>query len=175
MTGSSTTARSDRPSILCDAPAEIAKSETATIGVLWRLSETGRQLDANLVQLAPWQHIDVHAEPDLDVLIVVMDGTGDLRAENLTMRLAAGLVAWLPRGSSRTLAAGARGLAYISVHRRRPGMQIGLKPPATAMMPPRGLMGAPSSAGSPSEPQFRRTATKSQHWPAGASLGSGSR
>lgn len=134
MTDTSTAARSSKPSILCDASAEIAKSETATIGVLWRLSETGRQLDANLVQLAPRQHIDVHAEPDLDVLIVVMDGTGDLRAENLTMRLAAGLVAWLPRGSSRSLAAGDEGLAYFSVHRRRPGMQIGLKPPP-AMTP----------------------------------------
>lgn len=136
MTDSSTTARSSRPSILCDAPAEIAKSETTTIGVLWRLSETGRQLDANLVQLAPGQGIDVHAEPDLDVLIVVMDGTGDLRAENLTMRLATGLVAWLPRGSSRSLAAGAQGLAYISVHRRRPGLQIDLKPPAIAATTP---------------------------------------
>ena len=127
--------RSDRPSILCDAPAEIARSEATTIGVLWRLSETGRQLDANLVHLAPRQHIDVHAEPDLDVLIVVMDGSGDLRAENLSMRLASGLVAWLPRGSSRSLAAGDRGLAYISVHRRRPGMQIGRRPTPPAMAP----------------------------------------
>lgn len=105
MTDSSTTARSDRPSILsCNS----LRGSTSTC----------------------------MPNPDLDVLIVVMDGTGDLRAENLTMRLAAGLVAWLPRGSSRSLAAGARGLAYISVHRRRPGMQIGLKPPATAMIPP---------------------------------------
>ncbi|MFK0250413.1 cupin domain-containing protein [Amycolatopsis azurea] len=129
MTDTGTEAHSSRPSILCDASVEIAESETATIGILWRLSETGRQIDANLVQLAPQQHIDVHAEPDLDVLIVVMDGTGDLRAGNLTMRLAEGLVVWLPRGSSRSLGAGDQGLAYFSVHRRRPGIQIGLKPP----------------------------------------------
>lgn len=136
MTDTSSTERADRPSILCDAPTEIAKSETATIGVLWRLSETGRQLDANLVHLAPRQHIDVHAEPDLDVLIVVMDGTGDLRAVDLSMRLTAGLVAWLPRGSSRSLAAGDQGLAYVSVHRRRPGMQIGRTPPTPPAMTP---------------------------------------
>lgn len=81
--------RADRPSILCDARTEIAKSETATIAILWRLSETGRQLDANLVHLAARQHIDLHAEPDLDVLIIVMGGSGDLRAENLSMRLVA--------------------------------------------------------------------------------------
>jgi quercetin dioxygenase-like cupin family protein len=130
MTDSSPAERSDRPSILCDAPSEIAKSETTAIGVLWRLGEPGRQLDANLVHLAPRQHIDVHAEPDLDVLLVVMDGTGDLHAEDLSMRLTAGLVAWLPRGSGRSLTAGSQGLAYFSVHRRRPGMQIGRKPPA---------------------------------------------
>lgn len=118
-----------RPGILCDAPAEIAKSETSTIGVLWRLSETGRQLDANLVRLAPGGHIDVHAEPDLDVLLVIVDGSGTLRAEELPMPLAAGLVAWLPRGSRRSLTAGTEGLAYFSVHRRRPGMRIGRKPP----------------------------------------------
>jgi quercetin dioxygenase-like cupin family protein len=130
MTESGPAEHSERPSILCDAPAEIAKSETTAIGVLWRLSETGRQLDANLVHLAPRQHIGVHAEPDLDVLLVVMDGTGDLRAEDLSLRLTAGLVAWLPRGSSRSLTAGTQGLAYFSVHRRRPGMRIGRKPPA---------------------------------------------
>jgi hypothetical protein len=33
-------------------------------------------------------------------------------------------VVWLPHGSTRGVTAGADGLAYLTVHRRRPGMQI---------------------------------------------------
>jgi hypothetical protein len=31
---------------------------------------------------------------------------------------------WLPHGSTRSITAGPQGLAYVTVHRRRPGMQI---------------------------------------------------
>ena len=36
--------------------------------VRWRLAATGRQLDANVVRLAPQAAIGAHAELDLDVL-----------------------------------------------------------------------------------------------------------
>jgi hypothetical protein len=35
-----------------------------------------------------------------------------------------GELVWMPRGSTRSLTAGADGLAYLTVHQRRPGMQI---------------------------------------------------
>ena len=38
--------------------------------------------------------------------------------------LADGNVVWLPRGSTRNITAGNNGLSYLTIHRRRPGLQI---------------------------------------------------
>ncbi|MCE3556075.1 cupin domain-containing protein [Pseudonocardia sp. RS11V-5] len=99
-------------------------------GVSWRLAEPGRQLDANVLNLAAGHIIETHAEPDLDVLVVVLSGTGCVETDGATLTLTAGELLWLPRGSTRKLAAGAHGLAYLTVHRRRPGLQIRSGPPS---------------------------------------------
>jgi quercetin dioxygenase-like cupin family protein len=93
-------------------------------GALWKLAEPGRQLDANLIHLPPGQRVDTHAEPDLDVLLLVLAGDGVLGSADETIQLTSGTMLWLPRGSSRSLAAGDHGMSYLTVHRRRPGMQI---------------------------------------------------
>ncbi|MEU5837508.1 hypothetical protein ABZ820_28070 [Streptomyces diacarni] len=94
-------------------------------GALWRLDRTGRQLDANLVRLAPGAEVGAFVEPDLDVLLYVTDGSGRLETDSGTETLRAGSVVWLSHGSRRALSAGERGLMYLSVHRRRPGPAIG--------------------------------------------------
>ena len=91
---------------------------------MWRLAEPGRQLDANVVRLPPGQRVDTHAEPDLDVLLPVLSGDGTLGTAEGTRQLAEGTLLWLPHTSSRSLAAGDDGLCYLTVHRRRPAMQI---------------------------------------------------
>ena len=71
-------------------------------GALWKLAEPGRQLDANLVHLLPGQHVGTHAEPDLDVLLLVVAGDGILGTTGHALPLAKGTIVWLPRGSSRS-------------------------------------------------------------------------
>ncbi|WNO71714.1 MULTISPECIES: cupin domain-containing protein [unclassified Streptomyces] len=93
-------------------------------GALWRLSEAGRQLDANIIRVPPGDRVARHAEADLDVLLCVLDGSGELETDAGRQRLEAGSVAWLPRGSHRALSAGADGLAYVTAHTRRPGLAI---------------------------------------------------
>jgi quercetin dioxygenase-like cupin family protein len=112
-----------RPHLLCDVRA-LARARPAPAGALWRLAEPGRQLDANVVHLPPGRHVEVHTEPDLDVLLLVVAGSGTLAGAGEPHRLAAGALLWLPRGSARGLAAGADGLSYLTVHRRRPGLRI---------------------------------------------------
>jgi len=115
--------------ILCDTAALAAAAPTEAT-VAWKLTESGRQLDANVVRLTPGRHVAPHAEPDLDVLLLVVSGDGTLgtlgppeAAEQ--QPLTPGALVWLPRGSTRSLTAGDDGLAYLTVHGRRPGMQIG--------------------------------------------------
>jgi quercetin dioxygenase-like cupin family protein len=93
-------------------------------GIVWRHDAEGRQLDANLVHLAAGREVAVHTEADLDVLLVVVAGTGTLRGDGPDTALSAGCVVWLPHGASRGLAASGDGLAYVTTHRRRPGMTI---------------------------------------------------
>jgi quercetin dioxygenase-like cupin family protein len=109
--------------VLCDvgAPAERA-------GVQWKLAEPGRQLDANVVRLSPGAVVDTHTEPELDVLVLVVEGDGELSSGESAEALAEGALCWLPKGSSRRLAAGPQGLSYVTVHARRPGMRIGRRP-----------------------------------------------
>ncbi|WP_050514698.1 cupin domain-containing protein [Streptomyces rimosus] len=115
------------PQLLCDINTLVAE-ESLSAGALWRLAEPGRQLDANLIHLRPGEVIAVHTEPDLDVLIFVVAGHGTLGTAHGTQPLAEGRVAWLPRNAPRSLAAGKDGMSYVTVHRRRPGMQIRTRP-----------------------------------------------
>lgn len=131
MTSESSTPPGDEdplPRILCDTAA-LAAAGGASAGALWRLAESGRQLDANVVHLPPGQRVDTHREPDLDVLLLVLAGHGTLTAPDGPHPLPAGTLTWLPHGSTRSLAAGAEGLTYLTVHRRRPGMRIQSRPP----------------------------------------------
>jgi|GEM_PF-1207871 len=51
---------------------------------------------------------------------------GGARSEEIA--LAPGAAVWLPRGSRRSLSAGPDGLAYLTVHQRRPGLAVGPRP-----------------------------------------------
>jgi hypothetical protein len=80
--------------------------------------------DANLVHLPAHQCVETHAEPDLDVLLLIVAGHGILGTSEWTEPLTAGALFWLPHGSTRRITASADGLSYLTVHRRRPGTQI---------------------------------------------------
>ena len=124
------------PEMLCDLDEIIAKAGSSATGILWCLAESGRQLDANLVRLPPNEGVGRHAEPDLDVLLIVVAGAGTMTSEVGELALSEGTVTWMPRGSARSLAAGAEGLCYVTVHRRRPGMQIRSRPDHLPPPPP---------------------------------------
>ncbi|NIH80546.1 cupin domain-containing protein [Amycolatopsis viridis] len=109
-------------------PANLREiAATGAAGILWRLREEGRQLDANLVRLAAGERIDQHAEPDLDVLLVVVSGAGTLTTGDGAVGLTPGALAWLAHGRARAVEAGPEGLSYLTVHRRRPGLRIGFR------------------------------------------------
>ncbi|MET9916115.1 hypothetical protein ABZZ04_03400 [Streptomyces sp. NPDC006435] len=115
-------------------------------GALWQLAEQGRELDANLVRLPPGAEVGEHQEDVLDVLLVVVEGSGRITAPDGVLDLAPTTAVWLPRTSRRALAAGPEGLAYLTVHRRRPGLTI--KPPTA----PPASSGASSGVERPAVP-----------------------
>jgi quercetin dioxygenase-like cupin family protein len=103
---------------------ELVDDGSVPSGARWTLTEPGRQLDANLIHLPAGQRVDTHTEPDLDVVLIVVAGGGIVGTPDGEQVLADGNVVWLPRGSTRNITAGNNGLSYLTVHRRRAGLQI---------------------------------------------------
>jgi quercetin dioxygenase-like cupin family protein len=96
-------------------------------GALWRLD--GEDLQANLVRLGRGDRIPPHCNDEVEVLMVVVSGRGELTLDGQVHQLAPMVVAHLPKGAVRAIAAVDGPLAYLSVHRRRPaGLQVGRPP-----------------------------------------------
>jgi homogentisate 1,2-dioxygenase len=70
-----------------------------------------------------------HAGADLDVLLLVLDGSGQLITELGILQLHSGALVWLPRRSRRQFTAGPDGLAYLTVHQRRQSLVLGATAP----------------------------------------------
>lgn len=98
--------------------ADIAGADVEP-GVVWRLEVRERDLDSNVIALAPNGGIDTHAGADVDVLIHVLSGSGRLSTERDSIELAPGGLVWLPRRSQRQFTAGPDGLRYLTVHQKR--------------------------------------------------------
>ena len=91
---------------------------------MWRLD--GEDLQANLVWLDQGDRIQPHRNDEVDVLVVVVLGRGELTLDGQVHQLAPMGVAHLPKGMVRAVEAVDGPLAYLSVHRRRPaGLQLG--------------------------------------------------
>jgi len=97
-------------------------------GAVWRLGMTDRDLDANVIELPPGDEIAAHDGPDLDVLVHVLAGSGELETETGTIALVPGALVWLPQRARRRFVAGPEGLRYFSVHHRKPGLTITAAP-----------------------------------------------
>lgn len=96
------------------------------VGAVWTLPARERDLDANVIHLPAGEAIGAHAGPDLDVLIHVVAGSGRLGTELDEVALEPGQLLWLPRRSRRSFAAGTEGLTYLTVHRRRTALGLGI-------------------------------------------------
>lgn len=107
-------------------------------GVVWRLEPAARQLDANVIRLRADGQIAAHLGPDLDVLLHVLAGSGQIVTAIDPIHVQAGALVWLPRRSQRAILAGPDGLTYLSLHPRRPGLSIATPDTGTAVTNPAG-------------------------------------
>lgn len=113
------------PRILCDTQEMVTAPITPDVsGAVWKLQMSRRHLDSNIIHLQPGSRIGGHAGPDLDVLLHILHGDGQLTTEVSSLTLRPGTLLWLPRLSRREIVAGEGGLTYFTVHPRRPGMTI---------------------------------------------------
>lgn len=107
----------------CELTAGTGQADVT--GAAWKLQVRERDLDANVIALPPGGSIDSHIGPDLDVLIHVLAGSGQLTTERGVLDLEPGALVWLPRRARRQFGAGPDGLRYLTVHQRRQALVLG--------------------------------------------------
>jgi uncharacterized protein (DUF2249 family)/quercetin dioxygenase-like cupin family protein len=116
-------ASSPLPRVLCNT-ATAAQTDSGKAGAAWKLPMQRRDLDSNIIRLPAEGTIEAHTGPELDVLIHVLAGSGELTTELDTIALDAGALLWLPRRSRRQFTAGPDGLSYLTVHQRRQALTL---------------------------------------------------
>ena len=119
------------PRVVADT-STLAQQDPDATGAVFSLRMRQRDLDSNVVALGPRGQIDEHAGPEVDVLIHVIAGAGQLSTETGTVELTPGVVLWLPKRSRRAFQAGPEGLTYLTVHQRRQSLVLHTSPPAGA-------------------------------------------
>jgi len=90
-------------------------------GAVWGLDSA--QLNANLVTLRAGESMPEHCNDEVDVLLIVRSGSGDLSIDDAVHAIGADTVALIPMGARRSLTTES-GLTYLTVHTRRAGLGI---------------------------------------------------
>jgi len=116
-------ASSPLPRVLCNT-STFTDTDPGGPGAAWKLEMQRRDLDSNIIRLPAEGVIEAHTGPELDVLVHVLAGSGELATELASIALEAGALLWLPRRSRRQFTAGAEGLCYLTVHRRRQALTL---------------------------------------------------
>ena len=80
------------------------------------------ELNATLLVWRAGEGQPEHVNEGRDVALVVLAGSGTLAVDGVEHPLAAGTLAVVPRGSTRSVVAGPDGLRCLTVHRRRGGL-----------------------------------------------------
>jgi quercetin dioxygenase-like cupin family protein len=91
-------------------------------GPLWGI--TSSDLNATLLVWPAGHEVAEHTNNEVDVLVIVLEGGGVALIDGQQHSLSPGHALLIPKGSSRALEAGATGVRYLSVHRRRGPLQI---------------------------------------------------
>lgn len=88
-----------------------------------RWSHTSAQLNINLIRLSTGATIPLHRNIDVDVVLVVVAGTGSATVETVLHTLQVGDLLVIPRGAERSLRSTSDDFAYVTCHQRRAGLQ----------------------------------------------------
>ena len=116
--------RTTLPRSVSNSEAVLSEASDDATGSIWQLAPAARDLDANIIAIPAGAGIAQHDGPELDVLIMILSGSGELETEAGSITLPAGEIVWLPKRSQRRFVAGPDGLRYFSVHHRKPTLGI---------------------------------------------------
>jgi quercetin dioxygenase-like cupin family protein len=103
--------------------AEILASTKERTGVIWSLQES-RDLNVNLVQFSEGEGVGEHRNDEVDVLLVGVSGSGEVRINGTLHCLSSGTLILIPKGSRRSTRGTSADFAYLTIHQRRGPLKI---------------------------------------------------
>jgi quercetin dioxygenase-like cupin family protein len=89
-------------------------------GPIW--SANSEQLNVNLLRLPTGDGVAAHVNGEVDVVLAIFEGSGELTVNGVAHALAPGRVVVVPRGTQRAMRCTAGPLVYLTCHRRRAGL-----------------------------------------------------
>lgn len=95
-------------------------ADTGPDGPVYSLAST--DLNLNLVRFDAGRGVPVHVNDTLDVLLLAVSGAGILEIDGETRPFAAGQLCLVPAGARRAIRSAGGPFAYLTCHRRRPGL-----------------------------------------------------
>jgi hemerythrin-like domain-containing protein len=99
-----------------------SSSKRAFAGPVW--GQASEDLNATLLEWPAGDGPGAQVNAERDVLVFLVDGSAILEVDGDARMLCAGEARIVAKGSRRQLVAGPRGVRYLSVHLRRPPLQI---------------------------------------------------
>lgn len=102
------------------APVDLTTGAGA--GPLW--GTASEELNATLLAWPAGEGVAEHVNEERDVLMVVIAGSCAVAIDGRPHSLSAGAMVLIEKGRPRAIVAGAEGVRYLSVHRRRPPLQL---------------------------------------------------
>lgn len=99
----------------------LACSDAATqSGPQWGYEST--DLDLTLLTWHAQQQIAAHCNDEVDVVVIVVAGAGEVLVNTETYALIVGQALLIPKGTTRSIRCTSERFSYLSVHRRRRGL-----------------------------------------------------
>ena len=108
-----------------DLPAPVAFASilaaTDATGPLW--SRRTADLDLNVVAIAPDRPVAEHVNTERDVLLVALEGAGQILIDDVRHDFAAGQFLVVPKGARRSMSARTDRFAWLTCHLQRPPLR----------------------------------------------------
>jgi quercetin dioxygenase-like cupin family protein len=91
-------------------------------GPVW--GTASEELNATVLEWPPGAGPPEHVNAERDVVLVVVAGSAEIVLDGEARTAAAGEVVVLEKGRRRRITAGDGGVRYVTVHRKRGGLQV---------------------------------------------------
>jgi quercetin dioxygenase-like cupin family protein len=105
---------------------DVAATAGAHTRVIWTL-DASSDLNANLVRFGTGEGIGEHVNDEVEVIVLGVTGSGIVTVDREEHVLSAGMLVLIPKGARRSTVSASEDFAYLTVHRRRRPLQIGLR------------------------------------------------